>query len=65
MSDDRGHRLESLVERLIREAEESGEFEDLPGAGKPIPGAGRPDTEGWWIRDWVKRNREDGEEQPD
>lgn len=48
---------ESFVERMIREAIEKGEFDELPGQGKPIPGAGTPDTEGWWIRRWVGRNR--------
>lgn len=48
---------ESFVERAIREAIERGEFDELPGIGKPIPGAGTPDTEGWWIRRWVQRNR--------
>jgi hypothetical protein len=28
---------ESLIERLIREAQERGEFDDLPLHGKPIP----------------------------
>jgi hypothetical protein len=36
---------------------ESGEFDDLPGVGKPIPGAGKPDDEYWWFRNWVKRNK--------
>jgi hypothetical protein len=50
---------EALVDRLIREAIERGEFDHLAGKGKPIPGAGTPDGEGWWIRRWVERNRED------
>ncbi len=54
---------EHPVERLIREAVESGEFDDLPGTGKPIPGAGTVDDEYWWVRDWVKRNLTDGEDQ--
>lgn len=37
---------------------EAGEFDDLAGFGKPIPGAGRVDDDLWWIRSWVKRNRE-------
>ncbi len=49
---------ESTADRLIREAIESGDFDDLPGVGKPIPGAGQHDDEGWWIREWVKRNRD-------
>jgi hypothetical protein len=38
-------RLESLVEKQIREAQEQGEFDNLPGAGKPLRGidAGRDD----------------------
>jgi hypothetical protein len=50
---------ETYVDRLIREAMERGEFDELPGAGKPIPGAGRPDDRWWWFRSWVKRNRID------
>jgi len=50
-------RYESLPDRLIREAIEAGEFDDLPGAGKPMPGAGMPDDDLWWVRDWLKRNR--------
>jgi len=50
-------RYESLPERLIREAIEAGELDDLPGAGKPLPGAGVPDDDLWWVRDWLKRNR--------
>lgn len=50
-------RFETMVDRIIREATERGEFDDLPGRGKPIPGAGTVDGEGWWIRRWVERNR--------
>jgi hypothetical protein len=38
---------------------EAGEFDDLPGAGKPLPGAGVPDDDLWWVRDWLTRNREE------
>jgi len=48
---------QELVDRLIREAMDAGEFDDLPGVGKPIPGAGGTDDEYWWFRDWVKRNQ--------
>jgi Domain of unknown function (DUF1992) len=46
---------ESLPERLIREAIEAGEFDDLPGSGLPLPGAGVPDDELWWVRSWLRR----------
>ena len=50
-----GKPFEDHVDRLIREAIERGEFDDLPGKGKPVPGAGTKDDEFWWLRDWVKR----------
>lgn len=48
--------FESNVDRIIREAMEEGEFDDLPGEGKPIPGAGAVDDEFWWLRKWLRRN---------
>ncbi|AVT29265.1 DUF1992 domain-containing protein [Plantactinospora sp. BC1] len=48
-------RYESRIERQIREAQERGEFDNLPGAGKPLPGHGGTYDENWWIRDWVRR----------
>ncbi|MBK1782717.1 J-domain-containing protein [Prauserella cavernicola] len=47
--------FESWVEKQIREAQERGEFEDLPGAGKPLPGRDRPVEEQWWLRDYLRR----------
>jgi hypothetical protein len=48
---------ESVVERRIREAAERGEFDDLPGEGKPLPDAGRPYDELWWVKAWLERNK--------
>ncbi|MER7504680.1 DUF1992 domain-containing protein [Nonomuraea pusilla] len=45
-----GMPFESWVDRQIREAMERGEFDDLPGAGKPLPGLDRPHDELWWVR---------------
>ncbi|TQS27294.1 DUF1992 domain-containing protein [Microbispora sp. KK1-11] len=45
-----GVSFESWIDRQIREATERGEFDDLPGAGKPIPGQGEPHDEMWWIK---------------
>lgn len=50
-----GMSFETWVERQIREAQERGEFDDLPGSGKPLPGAGRPYDENWWLNDKLKR----------
>jgi hypothetical protein len=44
-----------LVERRIQEAIARGEFDDLPGAGKPIPDLDEPVDELWWVRRWMKR----------
>ncbi len=45
-----GVSFESWIDRQIREATERGEFDNLPGAGKPIPGQGKPHDEMWWIK---------------
>ena len=50
-----GQSWESWVERQIREARERGEFDDLPGAGKPIPGLQKPYDPLWWAKDLVSR----------
>lgn len=44
-----GSASEPLVERQIREARERGDFDDLPGKGRPIPGLDDTD-ELWWVR---------------
>lgn len=45
----------SFVEARIREAQDSGAFENLPGFGKPIPGLGGMDDEDWWLKEKAKR----------
>jgi Domain of unknown function (DUF1992) len=49
-----GMGFESWIDRQIREAEERGEFDGLPSAGKPLPGAGEPLEEDWWLRRKVR-----------
>lgn len=49
-----GMGFESWIDRQIREAEERGEFDDLPSAGKPLPGAGKALEEDWWIKRKVR-----------
>ena len=46
---------DSWVERQIREAMERGEFDDLPGAGKPLPNLDQPHDEMWWIKEKLRR----------
>jgi hypothetical protein len=55
---------ESTADRIIRQAMEAGEFDDLPGLGKPIPGAGNIDDDLWWVRSWMERNRDSDGQAP-
>src|SRR5262245_35572128 len=51
----RGVSWDSWVERQIRESMERGEFDDLPGAGKPLPDVDRPHDDMWWLREKLRR----------
>ncbi|MDO5682569.1 MAG: DUF1992 domain-containing protein [Propionibacteriaceae bacterium] len=46
--------FEGWIDRQIREAMERGEFDNLPGAGKPIPNLNDTD-ENWWIKGKLER----------
>ena len=48
---------ESWIDAQIREAQERGEFDDLPGAGKPIEGLGRRHDPDWWLKGYLKREK--------
>jgi hypothetical protein len=48
-------RFESLLDRQIRAAEERGEFDDLPGAGKPLPSDSAPYRADWWVNRVVQQ----------
>ncbi|WP_326696079.1 DUF1992 domain-containing protein [Streptomyces sp. NBC_01754] len=50
-----GVSFESWVDRQIREAEQRGDFAQLPGFGKPLPGLERPYDENWWIKAKMER----------
>jgi hypothetical protein len=52
-------RWESPVEKAIREAQERGEFDDLPGAGRPLPDLGDPDDPLWGVRRKAEREQLD------
>jgi hypothetical protein len=49
------NRYESLIDQQIREAQERGEFDNLPGAGKPLPAEISRHDRDWWIKGLVKR----------
>lgn len=46
---------ESLIDKQIREAAERGEFDDLPGAGKPLRNLAASQDELWWVREYLHR----------
>jgi hypothetical protein len=43
------------VDDQIREAQERGEFDDLPGKGKPLSGLDGTHDELWWVKQWLAR----------
>ncbi|WP_076262463.1 DUF1992 domain-containing protein [Intrasporangium flavum] len=49
---------ESAVERQIREAQERGEFDNLPGAGKPLDLRDSSDPD-WWVKRFAQRENLD------
>ena len=52
-----GVEWESWIDKQIRDAMERGEFDDLPGKGKPIPGLDGTRDELWWVREKLKREK--------
>lgn len=52
-----GVKWESWVEKQIRSAQDEGEFDDLPGKGKPIPGLGGAYDPLWWVKRLVQREQ--------
>ena len=44
-----------MVEIAIQQAMRRGEFDNLPGAGRPIPGLDRVNDPDWWIRQKIER----------
>jgi hypothetical protein len=48
-------RRSAYVENSIQQAMRRGDFDDLPGAGKPLPGLGGRMDEDWWIRRKIER----------
>ena len=45
------------VEQQLRIAQERGEFDNLPGAGKPIEGLGSQHDPDWWVKRLVEREQ--------
>ncbi len=52
-----GVSFETWIDMQIRQAMERGEFDNLPGAGKPIPDLDRPYDELWWVKQKLRREK--------
>jgi hypothetical protein len=46
---------QTWVDLQVRQAMERGDFDNLPGAGKPIKDLGDPHDPNWWIKKLVER----------
>lgn len=55
-------KLETWVDLTIQQAQRRGDFDNLPGAGKPIEGVDKPHDPDWWIKGLVKREKLDTSE---
>ncbi|MCB0906839.1 MAG: DUF1992 domain-containing protein [Nocardioidaceae bacterium] len=47
----------SWVDQQIRQAQARGDFDDLPGYGKPIEGLGEHHDPDWWVKKLVEREQ--------
>lgn len=45
------------VDLQIQRAMERGDFDDLPGAGKPLGDLGAPEDREWWLRKLIEREQ--------
>jgi len=48
---------QTWVDLQVRQAMERGDFDNLPGAGKPIEGLGEHHDPDWWLKKLVERER--------
>jgi hypothetical protein len=53
----RMQRQHEWVDLQIKQAMARGEFDDLPGAGKPIEGLGATHDPDWWLKKLVEREK--------
>jgi hypothetical protein len=52
-----GESWESFAERRIRQAQAAGEFDRLPGFGRPIPDIDQPWDENSWVRQKLREEQ--------
>jgi hypothetical protein len=53
----RAQQQHTWVDLQVQRAMERGEFDDLPGAGKPIEGLGAQHDPDWWVKQLVEREK--------
>ena len=53
----RMQRKEQWVDLQIQEAMKRGDFDNLPGAGKPIEGLGAQHDPDWWLKKLIEREK--------
>jgi Domain of unknown function (DUF1992) len=54
---ERMRRQHEYVDLQIKQAMERGDFDDLPGAGKPIKNLGTQHDPNWWIKQLIEREK--------
>ena len=52
-----GMNAERWIDQQVREARERGDFDNLPGTGRPLPNIDQPYDELWWAREFVEREK--------
>jgi DnaJ homologue, subfamily C, member 28, conserved domain len=50
-----GMTWDAWIEQQLREADEQGAFENLPGFGRPLPGLEAGYDPDWWVKQFVQR----------
>ncbi len=56
------HPVETWVDQAIQQAQRRGDFDNLPGAGKPLRSLGQPDDPDWWLKGLLEREQIDAVE---
>jgi hypothetical protein len=52
-----GMKTEDWVEAQIKQAQHRGEFDNLPGEGKPLPKLADAHDPDWWVKDFIRREK--------
>ncbi|MEV8378508.1 DUF1992 domain-containing protein [Kribbella sp. NPDC056861] len=52
-----GMKTEDWVEAQIKQAQNRGDFDGLPGEGKPLPKLADAHDPDWWVKDFIRREK--------